>query len=78
MFELTNGIQNTIKKIASQSNISLAVIYTLGHICIAMAVVSIMTGASFWEAGAVALIEPLLNGAWFYILLSIWRGVKGV
>ena len=35
----------------------LAVIYTLGHIVIAMTVVSVMTGA-LWEAGAVALIEP--------------------
>jgi uncharacterized membrane protein len=40
----------------------------MGHIIIAMTVVSVMTGASLWEAGAVALIEPAINGCWFYLL----------
>jgi uncharacterized membrane protein len=40
----------------------------MGHIIIAMTVVSVMTGASLWEAGAVALIEPSINGVWFYLL----------
>ena len=30
-----------------------------------MCVVSVMTGASPWEAGAVALIESSINGVWF-------------
>ena len=38
-----------------------------------MIVVSVMTGASLWEAGAVALIEPSINGVWFYALHKIWR-----
>jgi uncharacterized membrane protein len=33
-----------------------------------MTVVSVMTGASLWEAGAVALVEPSINGIWFYLL----------
>jgi uncharacterized membrane protein len=32
-----------------------------------------MTGASFFEAGAVALIEPTVNGIWFYILHKLWK-----
>ena len=51
----------------------LALIYTCGHIVIAMTVVTLMTGASLWEAGAVALIEPSINGVWFYILHMIWK-----
>ena len=51
----------------------LALIYTLGHICIAMTVVSLLTGASLWEAGLVALIEPSINGVWFYVLHSTWK-----
>ena len=42
-----------------------------------MSVVSVMTGASLWEAGAVALIEPSINGVWFYVLHKIWRKFSG-
>ena len=38
-----------------------------------MAVVSLMTGANLWEAGAVALVEPAINGVWFYILHKTWK-----
>ncbi|OUU23428.1 MAG: hypothetical protein CBB97_13295 [Candidatus Endolissoclinum sp. TMED37] len=78
MTEFTQGIQGAIKKLISGSSVGLAIIYTLGHIVIAMAVVSIMTGASLWEAGAVALIEPSINGIWFYILHSSWKKYKGI
>lgn len=77
MTEFTQGIQGVIKKLATGSSINLAVIYTLGHIVIAMAVVSVMTGASLWEAGAVALVEPSINGVWFYILHTLWKKYKG-
>ena len=40
---------------------------------IAMTVVSIITGASIWEAGAVALIEPAVNSVWFYVLHKLWK-----
>ena len=53
MTEFSEGIFNVAKKLGN-SSLSLAVIYTLGHIVIAMTVVSLMTGASLWEAGAVA------------------------
>jgi uncharacterized membrane protein len=43
-----------------------------------MTVVSVMTGASLWEAGAVALIEPSINGIWFYVLHSAWKKYKGI
>ena len=54
------------------SSLALAIIYTIGHICIAMTVVSLLTGASLFEAGLVALIEPSINGVWFYILHKTW------
>ena len=41
-----------------------------------MAVVSIVTGASIWEAGAVALIEPAVNSVWFYALHKLWKKYK--
>lgn len=72
MTELTNGIWNTFKHVAGTSSISLAVIFFIGHIIIAMTVVSIMTGASLWEAGAVAIVEPAINSVWFYVLHKMW------
>ena len=78
MTEFTHGIQGAVKKLITGSSLTLAVIYTLGHIVIAMTVVSVMTGASLWEAGAVALIEPSINGVWFYVLHTIWKKAKGL
>ena len=78
MTEFTHGIQGASKKVLTASSIGLAIVYTLGHIIIAMTVVSVMTGASLWEAGAVALIEPSINGVWFYVLHSAWKKYKGI
>ena len=78
MTEFTQGIQGAFKKLLTSSSLGLAVIYTLGHICIAMIVVTILTGASLWEAGAVALIEPSINGVWFYMLHKTYKKIKGI
>ena len=50
----------------------LSIVYTLGHILIAGSTVYLLTGANLWESGLVALIEPCLNGVWFYILHKVW------
>jgi len=68
MSEFTKGIGSIFKN----NSLALALVYTLGHIVISMTVVGVMTGASLWEAGAVALIEPAINGIWFYILHKLW------
>ena len=77
MREFTEGAFNFLKRIIRGSSLMLALIYTLGHICIAMTVVSLLTGASLWEAGLVALIEPSINGVWFYVLHSTWKKLYG-
>ena len=73
MTEFTNGIFNAFKELMKKSSLTLAVIYTLGHICIAMTVVSVLTGSSLWEAGLVALIEPSINAVWVYVLHKTWK-----
>jgi uncharacterized membrane protein len=73
MSEFTLGIFELFKRLMRGNSIVLALIYTCGHVVIAMSVVSILTGASLWEAGAVALVEPSINGVWFYILHSLWK-----
>ena len=57
MTEFTKGIYNAIRNSMDESFI-LSVIFFIGHIIIAMVVVAIITGASIWQPGAVALIEP--------------------
>ena len=74
MSEFETGIFNLIKN----TSVGRALIYTCGHIIIAMSVVSVLTGASLWEAGAVALIEPSINGIWFYILHSAYKKYKEI
>ena len=75
MTEITKGIVNAVKNKMDES-LLLAIIFFIGHIIIAMAVVSIVTGASIWEAGAVALIEPAVNSVWFYALHKLWKKYK--
>jgi|TARA_B100001093_G_C26805963_1_gene1005477 uncharacterized membrane protein len=78
MTEFTQGIQGAFKRLLTGSSLTLAIVYTLGHVIIAMTVVSIFTGASLFEAGTVALIEPSINGVWFYILHTGWKKLKGI
>jgi len=75
MSEFTQGIWNAIKDKMDES-LLLAIIFFIGHIIIAMIVVSAITGASIWEAGVVAIVEPAINSLWFYVLHKIWRKVK--
>ena len=75
MTEFTHGIINVIRTKMDDS-ILLAIIFFVGHVLIAMAVVSVITGASIWEAGAVALVEPAINSVWFYILHKFWTKIQ--
>ena len=71
--EFETGIFEVVKNLLKGNSFTLALIYTCGHVIIAMTVVSTMTGASLWEAGVVALVEPAINGVWFYILHNLWK-----
>ena len=71
--EFQTGIFEVCKNLLKNSSLTLAIIFFVGHVIIAMAVVSIITGASIWESGAVAIIEPAVNSVWFYILHKLWK-----
>tara|TARA_Y100001937_G_scaffold76737_1_gene104187 strand:+ start:485 stop:706 length:222 start_codon:yes stop_codon:yes gene_type:complete len=60
--------QQGIFKLVATTSLGRAIVYTLGHVLISMCVVYFLTGASFFEAGLVAVIEPLINGCWYLIL----------
>ena len=67
------SFKDKLKKFLKTNSLALSLIYTIGHMMIAGTTVYVMTGATIWEAGAVALVEPALNGVWFYVLHSLWR-----
>ncbi|MBA93755.1 MAG: hypothetical protein CMG47_01650 [Candidatus Marinimicrobia bacterium] len=68
-------IINTIRTKMSDSLI-LTIIYTLGHFIIAVLCVTMITGASLELATIDAIIEPLINAVWFYVLHKIYTKFK--
>ena len=76
MTEFGNGMYEALKKIAGTSSLALAIMFLIGHVIIAMTVVKLMTGASIWEAGAVALVEPAVNSIWFFVLHKVWNKLQ--
>jgi uncharacterized membrane protein len=62
-----------MKKESIQSSIARTVIYTLGHIFIAICCIIFITGADLRLATIDAIVEPLINSVWYFILDYIWR-----
>lgn len=77
MIELRVGIYNLLKKIVGGSSLTLAVVYTIGHIIIAVICNRLITGAAFELAALDAIIEPMINGVWFYILHKGSKHIAG-
>jgi uncharacterized membrane protein len=68
MTELTKGIFKLLKRLIGESSIALAIIYTIGHIFIATICNWLITGADMELAAIDAIVEPIINGIWFYAL----------
>lgn len=77
MTEFKEGIFNLLKRLIGGSSFTLAVIYTLGHIIIAMICNNFITGASFELAAVDAVVEPIINGVWFFVLHSGYKKYRG-
>ena len=73
MSEFKHGIYNLLRKIVGGSSVTLAVVYTLGHIIIAMICNRLITGAALELAVVDAIVEPIINGFWFYLLHILWK-----
>ena len=54
-------------------SLTLAVIYTIGHIFIAILCASLIFNASLDLAALDAFIEPIINGFWFYLLHQFFK-----
>jgi len=72
MSEFKNGIFKTIVG----TSIGRAMIYTIGHIIIAMTCNNLITGAPWELAAADAVIEPMINGVWYYVLDRFWTSIS--
>ena len=62
-----------MKKESIQSSIARTIIYTLGHIFIAICCIIFITGTDLRLATIDAIVEPLINSVWYFILDYIWR-----
>ena len=57
-----------MKKKFLESSLTLTVIYTIGHVLIAMACNMIINKVSFYGALTDGIVEPLINAVWFYFI----------
>ena len=75
---LINKITSTSSKLLNTNQIGflLAFFYTIGHILIAMTCNRLLTGAPLNLAAVDALVEPLVNGLWFYLLFNLFNRFK--
>ena len=76
MTELTQGIFEVVRKLVGGSSGMLAIVYTLGHIFITMTTTYFITGATIELAALNALVDPCINGLWFYALHSTWKKLQ--
>ena len=74
MTELTRGIFHTSKTFYDNNKGSLlrTLIYTIGHFAIAITVLMLIADVSFMIALTDAIVEPLANAIWYFVLDKIW------
>ena len=74
MTELTSGIFNASKKIydTNRGSILRTIVYTVGHFAIAITVLMMVADVSFYIALTDAIVEPLANSVWYFLLDKFW------
>ena len=72
--ELTSGIFKAAGQIYSNNKGSLlrTDIYTIGHFVIAITVLMLVANVSFMIALTDAIVEPIANSIWYFILDKWW------
>ena len=76
--ELTSGIVKATGNIynSNKGSILRTVIYTIGHFIIAITVLMTVASVSFMVALTDAIVEPLANAVWYFILDKWWVSKK--
>ena len=74
MTELTQGIFSTAKGVYKNNKGSIlrTIIYTIGHFAIAIIVLMSVADVSFAIALTDAIVEPLANAVWYFLLDKFW------
>ena len=74
MTELTKGIFEVSKNVYKNNKGSIlrTIVYTIGHFAIAITVLMIVADVSLVIALTDAIIEPLANSIWYFILDKWW------
>tara|TARA_A100001015_G_scaffold295831_1_gene375292 strand:- start:960 stop:1211 length:252 start_codon:yes stop_codon:yes gene_type:complete len=74
MTELTSGIFNSAKDIYNNNKGSIVrtIVYTIGHFVIAITVLMLIADVSFMIALTDAIVEPLANAVWYFMLDKFW------
>ena len=72
--EITKGIFQASQNIYRNNKGSLlrTVIYTIGHFIIAITVLMLVADVSFQVALTDAIVEPLANAVWYFLLDKFW------
>jgi len=74
MTEFTSGIFNASKKVyaSNKGSILRTIVYTIGHFLIAITVLMLIADVSFAVALTDAIVEPIANSIWYFILDKWW------
>ena len=72
--EITNGIFKATQNIFhnNKGSILRTIIYTIGHFIIAITVLMLVADVSFMIALTDAIVEPIANSIWYFILDKWW------
>ena len=78
MVEVTRGIFEASKEIYSNNRGSIlrTIVYTIGQFAIAITVLMIIADVSFMIALTDAIVEPIANSVWYFILDKWWASKK--
>ena len=74
MTEFTTGIYEVAKNIYKQNRGSIlrTIVYTIGHFAIAIIVLKSVADVTLNEAMTDAIVEPLANAVWYFMLDKFW------
>ena len=74
MTEFTHGIFSATKNIYynNKGSILRTIVYTIGHFAIAITVLMLVADVSFYIALTDAIVEPLANSVWYFLLDKFW------
>jgi len=72
--ELTNGIFKAAGQVYTNNRGSIlrTIVYTIGHFAIAITVLMLIADVSFMIALTDAIVEPLANAVWYFLLDKFW------